>query len=161
MPDAAAIRELVRRKLLGWGLVCDEVLPPGTDIGRDLVLAPNADGNVDFASLEGVDNLGQSLTIALTTLLGSDVFNTSFGWDGLNALTTETNPILVRERVRISVVQLLRKDARVRRITDVNIGGGGYEVPAPGSRELNVTVAFETVAQDQTTLNLGKVVAGG
>lgn len=162
MPDDAAIRELVRRKLLGWGLACEETLPHGTDIGRDLVLGPpDADGLVDFAQVEGTDNLGQSLTVALTTLLGSDVFNTSYGWDGLNALATETNPVLVRERVRVSVVQLLRMDPRVRRITDVNLAGGGDQVPAAGSRELNVTVAFETVAQEQTTLNLGKVVAGG
>jgi len=160
--DDAAVRELVQRKLLGWGLVCEETLPPGTDIGRDLVFGPaDANGNADFARVEGIENLGQSLTIALTTLLGSDVFNTSFGWDGLNALAMETNPVLVRERVRVAVIQLLRLDPRVRRITDVNVAGGGYEVPAAGSRELNVTVAFETVAQDQTTLNLGKVVAGG
>ena len=159
MIDESALREAQRRKLLGWSAACEETMP-GVDIGRDLVLA-TANGSVDLATVEGIDNLGQSLTVALTTLLGSDIFNTSFGWDGLNALATETNPVLVRERVRVSVVQLLQKDPRVRRIIDVNLAGGGFEVPAAGSRELNVTVAFETVSQDQTILNLGKVVTGG
>ena len=159
MALATPQQELVRKRLLGWGLACDETMP-GVDLGRDLVLAKDANGAVDFARVEGIDNLGQSLTIALTTLLGSDVFNTGFGWDGLNALAEETNPVLARERIRGSVVQLLRKDPRVRRITDISVAGGGFEVPAPGSRELDVTVAFETAAQEQTTLTLGKVVAG-
>jgi phage baseplate assembly protein W len=153
-------QELVRRRLLGWSPACEQT-QPGLDVGRDLVLETDGDGNVDLARVQGVDNLGQSLTIALTTLLGSDVFNVDFGWDGLNALVEETVPILVRERVRVSVVKLLRKDPRVVRIIDVNLAGGGYEVPQPGSRELNVTVAFETVSQEQTTVNLGKVVFGG
>lgn len=160
MALATQQQELVRRRLLGWGLVCEETMP-GVDLGRDLVLAPpDSSGAVDLAQVEGIDNLGQSLTIGLTTLLGSDVFNIDFGWDGLNALAEETNPVLVRERIRVSIVQLLRKDPRVRRITDVNLSGGGFEMPPPGSRELDVSVAFETVSQDQTTLSLGKVVAG-
>ena len=154
-------RELVRRAVLGWSLACTEILP-GIDLGRDLVLAPPAaDGSVDFALVEGVDNLGQSLTIALTTLLGSDVFNTAFGWDGLNALAEETSPSLARERVRVSVAQLLRNDRRVRRITDVSLSGdAGIQPPPAGSRELDVKVAFETATLEQTTLSLGKVAAG-
>lgn len=150
-------QELLRRAVLGWSLECAEILP-GVDLGRDLVLETDADGTVDFARVDGIDNLGQSLTIALTTLLGSDVFNTSFGWDGLNALAEETAPPLVRERVRMSIVQLLRKDPRVRRITDVNLDG--LQPLPPGSRELDVNVSFETAALEQTTVSLGKVIAG-
>lgn len=152
-------REQVRRRLLGWSVACPETLP-GVDLGRDLALATDVGGKVDLARVEGIVNLAQSLTLALTTLLGSDVFNTDFGFDGLNALVEETNPTLVRERVRVSIIQLLRKDARVRRIVDVNLAGGGFEPVSPGSRDLDVHVVFDTVSLDQPTLKLGKVVAG-
>ena len=159
MTVAAQQQELVRRQLLGWGLEADEIAP-GIDLGRDLALAPDADGAVDLALVAGVDNLGQSLSVALTTLLGSDIFNTDFGWDGLNALTEEAIPVLVRERVRVSIIQLLRKDARITRITDVSVGSGGFQPLPAGSRELDVSVAFETVTQEVTTLTLGKVATG-
>ena len=90
----------------------------------------------------------------MTTLLDSDVFNTDFGFDGLNALATETDPILLRERVRIAVIQVLRRDPRVRRIVDVKLGDGRLEAPAAGSRELDVKVVFETVTADQSTIKL-------
>jgi hypothetical protein len=141
-----------RRRTLGWGLACEEILP-GVSLGRDLVLDQG-----DFARVEGIDNLNQDLTLALTTLLGSDVFNTQFGFDGLNALAEETNPILMRERVRIAIIQLLNKDARVRRIVDVKLADGQLQMPVPGSRELDVRVVFETIAGDQATVELGKVI---
>src|SRR5689334_4444568 len=112
MTDPERERELLRQRLLGRGMACSPV--SGADLGRDLTLVSGPRG-VDLARVSGIDNLGQSLQIALTTLLGSDVFNTDFGFDGLNALATETDPILVRERLRISVVQVLRRDPRVRR----------------------------------------------
>jgi hypothetical protein len=105
-----------------------------------------------------MDNLTQDLSIALTTLLGSDVFNTRLGFDGLNALVDETDPVLARERVRIGVIQVLRNDARVRRIVDVKLAGGQLELPSAGSRQLDITVTFETVAAEQATLALGKVI---
>ena len=157
---ADAQQELVRRAVLGWGLACPEILP-GVDLGRDLQLITQPDGTKDFALVEGVENLGQSLTVALTTLLGSDVFNVAFGWDGLNALAEETSPSIMRERTRVSVAQLLRRDPRVRRITDVSLSGeGGIQAPTGGSRELEVKVAFETAAMEQAALSLGKVVPG-
>jgi phage baseplate assembly protein W len=153
--------ELQRRAVLGWSLACTEILP-GIDLGRDLELATADDGSVDFVLVEGIDNLGQSLTIALTTLLGSDVFNGAYGWDGLNAIVEETSPSLVRERVRVSIAQVLTRDPRVRRITDVSLtGDGGIAPPPSGSRELDVQVAFEMATMEQTTLTLGKVVTGG
>ena len=153
-------QQLVRRAVLGWSLACTEILP-GVDLGRDLVLEQADEGSVDFALVEGIDNLGQSLTIALTTLLGSDVFNGVYGWDGLSALVEETSPSILRERVRVSVAQVLSRDPRVRRITDVSLTGQGGINPAPtGSRELDVQVAFEMATMEQTTLSLGKVVAG-
>ena len=73
--------------------------------------------------MDGVDNLAQALAIALTTPLGGDVFNIDFGFDGLNAMTEESPPVLVQERIRIAVISLLQKDPRVGRIVDVRLRG--------------------------------------
>jgi hypothetical protein len=81
-----ADRQILRKNLLGWGL---ELAPiqSGVDLARDLVLAPRAPGGPRaLATVEGIDNLGQALTVALTTPLTGDVFNVDFGFDGLNAL---------------------------------------------------------------------------
>jgi phage baseplate assembly protein W len=152
MIDAEREREILRRRLLGHGLACTPV--SSVDPGRDLELVAGQHG-LDLARVSGVDNLGQALQIALTTLLGSDVFNTEFGFDGLNALVRETDPILLRERVRIAVIQVLRRDPRIRRIVDVKLGDGRLEAPVPGDRALDVRVLFETVTGDQASADLG------
>lgn len=157
MPDLEHERQLLRRRLLGWGLACEPILP-GVDIGRDLALSRGPNG-LDFARVEGMDNLTQVLTIAMTTLLGSDLFNTQFGFDGLNALVEETNPILARERIRIAIIQVLRKDPRIRRILDVKLDGGQLEPLTAGNRELHVRVGFETISGDQAGADLGRVIA--
>lgn len=156
MIDIEREQQLLRRRLLGWGLICKPILP-GIDLGRDLRLVAGLKG-LDFARVEGIENLHQDLSIALTTLLGSDIFNIEFGFDGLNALAEETNPIMLRERVRIAVIQLLRKDPRIRRIVDVKLEDGQLEIPVPGSRELNVHVVFETVSGEQARVAIGKVI---
>jgi phage baseplate assembly protein W len=154
-------RAQVRRKLLGWSVACGRT-DPGLDLGRDLELVTDpATGQVDLARVEGIDNLAQSLTVALTTARGSDVFNTDFGFDGINALADEPDALLARERVRIAVIQVLQKDPRVRRIVDVNLAAGGIEPVSAGSRTLDVNVSFETISLDQPTLRLGKVMPGG
>jgi hypothetical protein len=107
--DLEAQKDLIRRRLLGRGLSLVKV----GDLGRDLTLT--ADGK-DLALVDGVANLAQSLSVAVLTPLGSDVFDTAHGFDGLNALADETTPLLQRERVRVSMVQLLRRDARVGRV---------------------------------------------
>lgn len=149
-------KEILRIKALGWAPACEEIMP-GVDLGRDLRLEAGR-GGLDLARVEGMEALGQALAIALTTRLGDDVFNMRFGFDGLNAMVEETNPILVRERIRIAVIQVLRKEPLVRRIVDVNLSGDGrLEAPPAGIRELEVRVAFETVAGEQVSLILGKV----
>jgi phage baseplate assembly protein W len=152
MTDPEREREIFRRRLLGQGLACTPT--PTSGLGRDLELISGPQG-VDLVRVVGIDNLGQALAIALTTLLGSDVFNTEFGFDGLNAVATESDPILLRERVRIAVIQVLRRDPRVRRVVDVKLGEGPLEAGTPGSRELEVKVLFETVTGDQSTVDLG------
>ena len=159
MAEEKVEREQVRRRLLGWSVACEPILP-GLDVGRDLVLTGGGGEPIDLARVGSIDALGQSLSLALTTALGSDVFNTSFGFDGVNALADEPDPLLARERVRISVIKVLGSEPRVRRIIDVNLGDGRLEHLAAGSRVLDVHVAFETVSLDQASVNLGRVVPG-
>src|SRR6266542_4789440 len=171
MVDQDRERQLLRDRVLGWAPACDPLAQPGgagdgplrvltgqSDLGRDLRLVAGPNGR-DLARVGGLDNLAQSLAIALTTLLGSDLFNTEFGFDGLNALVEETSPILTRERVRVAVIQVLRRDPRVRQIVDVKLEDGRLDpggAPASAadpdaaarqrlSRELGVRVAFETI----------------
>ncbi len=160
-------KKLIRRKVLGWGLACERI-DPRLGLGRDLRLTPGATGR-DLARVEGLDNLAQSLEVALTTLKGDDVFNTAFGFDGLNALVEETNPVMVRERVRVAIIQVLRREPRIRRIVDVKLDDGRLDAAPsqavavePGAspelhRELSVRVVCEVVSGDQVAVDLGKV----
>jgi phage baseplate assembly protein W len=156
MADPDLDRRAVRDRALGTGLQCD-LITPGIDVGRDLVLTRTA-GNLDLQRVQGTDNLGQVLAVALTTLLGSDVFNTRFGFDGIRAMAEETNAVLLRERIRVAVIQVLRAEPRIRRILDVKLDGGQLDPAPAGSRELDIRVEFETIAGDRADLDFGKVV---
>jgi phage baseplate assembly protein W len=152
-------RALLRRRALGWSLSCPQIAP-GVDLGRDLELAAGDSGS-DLARVEALDALDQSLSIALTTGRGTDVFNTDFGFDGLNALADETEPVMVRERVRVAIIALLQRERRVRRIIDVNVADDRLQARTPGSRELDVRVAFEAITGDRATAALGQVTING
>jgi phage baseplate assembly protein W len=148
-------RDAVRARLLGFGLECVPI--ESGDHGRDLVPAKDAQGRmVDLARVTDVDCLAQSLEIALTTALGSDVFNTGFGFDGLRAFSGGSAPSLARETARIAVIDVLRKEPRVARIVDVEVGDGrALRDPSTGFGRLDVTIAFETVSGDSIALTLG------
>jgi hypothetical protein len=152
-------KEQLRQRVLGWGVACD-LMDPAGDIGRDIRFRPGPNGLIDLTRVDTIDNLGQSLSIALTTALGSDVFNVSYGFDGINAMAEETNPVLMRERIRISIINVLRADARVRRIVDVKLEDGRLDPVSAGSRVLDVRVAFETLSGDQYTINIGQLALG-
>jgi hypothetical protein len=162
----------VQQRLLGTGLACEPV-QPGLDVGRDLSLSAGENG-LDLMPVGGMPNLVQCLEIALTTALGSDLFNVGFGFDGVNALVEETQPLLIQERVRIAAIRTLSADQRVRSILDLKILDGRLAPIAPatqpgappaqqltGGRTLAVSVAFETIAGDQAAVNLGRLIAGG
>jgi hypothetical protein len=154
MVDLNQERELLRRRLLGWDIATTPVLPGG-DLGRDISLtsAPM----IDFKQVVGIDNLTQALTLALTTRLGDDLFNTNYGFDGLNAVAEETDPLLTRERIRISIIRVLNLDPRIRRIVDVQLGERAVDIPtAFMDRRLEVTVAFETITGDSAGVDLTK-----
>jgi len=147
-----------RRRTLGWGLESAPIAP-GADVGRDLVLRVDDDGRRDLGVVEGIDNLTQCLTIALTTALGDDVFNTAFGFDGLRALVEETDPALTRERVRVAVAAVLRADPRVARIVDLQ---ALPRTPAePSGRILTVACVVEAVSGEPVTLTVEGGTARG
>ncbi len=155
--DQDSSRDAERRALLGRGLRCDRV----ADLGRDLQLRRTDAGLLDLDFADGVENLAQVLAIAVTTPLGGDVFNVDFGFDGLNALADEELPVLQRERIRVAIVTLLRKDPRVTRIVDVKLLDRRLETPAANaSRELEVRVVFETLTSDRLALIAGTTGAG-
>src|SRR5690349_21066848 len=111
-----------RERQLGWGLSFP-LMMPGLDIARDIEFTDTPNGR-DLAVVRGLDNLRQALEVGLTTLRGSNIFDTDFGFDGLNALAEPIEPVLARERVRIGVIKVLDRDPRVQRIVDVNLGDG-------------------------------------
>jgi hypothetical protein len=156
MIDLDRERELMRERALGLGLAFD-LITPGVDLVRDVRFADGPNG-LDLATVSSFDNLTQSLSVALTTRLGDDLFNVTYGFDGLNALVEETNPVMQQERIRISIIVVLKKDPRVRRIIDVAFVDGRLNQPLAGSRELDVLVAFEAVSGDSVSIDLGKVI---
>ncbi len=168
-------KDALRARLLGRGLRLDLIDPEG-DIGRDLSLAVGANGKRDLAFVSGIDCLTQDLSVALTTLLGSDLFNTTFGFDGVRALAEESSALLVRERVRVAVIQTLNRDVRVRRVVDVKLPDERLDRPVgaasrperPGDatdrtkqlaeaadRTLQVRVVFEAVTGESFAVELG------
>lgn len=154
MADEKAQRE---RRLLGWGIE-SRLIDAGQDLGRDLRLERGPAG-LRLVTVEGMANLAQDLEVELTTRLGDDPFNVSFGFDGVNALADETLPVLVRERVRIAIIKLLARDPRVARIVDVKLEDGRLSEP-DNSRRLDVRVVFETVAGSQASVVLGTGLIG-
>jgi hypothetical protein len=150
-----------RGRLLGRGPRLD-LIDPAADVGRDLSFGVDGDGRVDLAFVSGIDCLTQDLAVALTTLLGSDPFNTTFGFDGVRALAEESNALLVRERVRVAVIQTLNRDVRVRRVVDVKLDDERLDRPvATPDRTLVVRVVFETVTGESFAVQLGGSALAG
>lgn len=111
------------------------VAPTADDpLASDLVLR---DG--DLVALSGTDAVLQSVRLALTTAPGTDPLDPSFGFDGLRVLAEETDPELARERLRVAVIAVLRRDPRIRRVLDVRVD----DATGPDGA-LTVAVAFET-----------------
>jgi phage baseplate assembly protein W len=147
MPDLELDRQHLRRRLLGWSALCEPIFP-GLDHGRDLALVSTPNG-VDLAIVEGMDNLAQAVQMSLTTARGTDIFNTAFGFDGLNAMADERDPIMARERIRVSVVDVLRRDRRVRRVVEI-----GAPVPFEPAdpierwRTFQINATFESITAE-------------
>jgi len=158
-------RQAQQARLLGRGLAFEPV-HPGLDLTRDLRLTRSAEtGLTDLATVSGQENLPQALAVAFTTLRGSNVFDTAFGFAGLDALAAPDVPALARERLRVAVVAVLKQDPRVARILDVRLHdgreGAGEDDDAAwrlrATRTLTVEVDLETITQERLTVSLGEV----
>lgn len=132
MSDVPDEREM--RQLLGWG-------PATASVAGDAAMAQDlvwADG--DLVLTAGLDTLRQDIAAALVTSLGSDPLNPTFGFDGFNAIATEPDRFLLRERLRVAIVGLLRRDPRIDRVDQVLIGTAEIEAARAGqSRMVPVT----------------------
>lgn len=152
-PGSTAADESVRRRrLLGVGLRAG--LVDGHDLARDVSLRRTS-GGADLDLVEGLDSFAQDLTVALTTLRGSDPFNSRFGFLGLSPLAEQTSPAIARETLRSAVAQVVAADPRVRRIVDLTV-----TTPAPGARSLDVRVSFETISGDAATVAVSGLASG-
>lgn len=136
------------RALLGHGLAL-EPTGPGS-LGLDLVWHDGPGGSV-LATVQGVDNLAQDLTVALLTPTGTDPFNVGFGFDGLRVLTLDTPPALTQELIRLAVIRTLTADSRISEVLDVTLE------PAGPDRRQRVTAQARTVLGDALQLTLGEV----
>ena len=116
------------RRLLGKGLALVAVEDDRTALDVDLLVR---DGRRDLAVVAGNAMLLQDLQVALCTGLGTDPLNRGFGSDAFAAIAEETDPVMMRERIRVAVIRLLRADPRVRRVVEVRLNGE----PRPFSTE--------------------------
>ena len=136
---------------LGWSLELEPLSPvDGAAGGLDL----------SFAQVSGADALVQSLTLALVTLLGADLFNTRFGFDGIAAIAEESDRVLRRERIRMAVLAVLKAEPRVGRIITVRFADEAGDTapppsPVPLPRTAAIEALFETVGGEQRAISVG------
>lgn len=83
-------------------------------VDGDLVL--EGDG---FRMVSGLPNLVQALELRVLTPLGSDIFNITYGLDVTQAFTQPHGLRAVQDFLKVSLVQTISTDARVRDIREV------------------------------------------
>ena len=159
---------VAERRVFGWG-VRSEPIDQIVTYCRDIQLTRNVSGATDLDLADGFGALEQDLRTALGTALGADPLNTGFGFDGLRIVSEETDRLLLRERLRGAVVQVLRADPRVISVTRVLIGNeiaayeaGSAAAPMPKGEYgvLAVQAAFRIIGGQEATLTLGPILAG-
>lgn len=85
----------------------------------DLAFAHNPDGLLELEMVSGIENLAQGLKITVETPLGSDIFNTLFGFDLYSILRGGFNLAMTKQLIRLHVVQTISTDDRVLRIEEL------------------------------------------
>lgn len=141
--------------VLGLGLMAAPIDPGG--LGVDLVLTPGPDG-ARLATVAGPDNLAQCLRTALTTALGEDCFSTTFGFDGLRALTQAVPSSQLADLLDLAVRRALAADARVAQVLDVVVDRGA---DSGDPRVWTVQATVQTVAGTVSQLSDGRVAHDG
>lgn len=147
-------------RAFGRGIGLKPIDPDG-DIGVDLDFAlPAEDGAPrDLRMISGLDVLLQDLSVALTTGLGTDPLNMTFGSSAFQALADHSDPFIRREAVKVAVVRVLKADARVRRILEARVNN---DPGATGKRqtEMNLTVVFDTILDERATIDVEGIPYG-
>jgi hypothetical protein len=115
------------------------------DLGHSLALV---DGDLvledgGLVEVSGLPNLIQALALRVLTPLGSDQFNTGYGFDAQNIFTQPANARTVRDLITLNLVRTLEPDDRVREIRDVV-----FLDPAEAHRRRSWTVAVSIVTID-------------
>jgi hypothetical protein len=115
------------------------------DLGHSLALV---DGDLvledgGLVEVSGLPNLVQALALRVLTPLGSDLFNTGYGFDAQNIFTQPANARTVRDLITLNLVRTLEPDDRVREIRDVV-----FLDPAEAHRRRSWTVAVSIVTID-------------
>ena len=85
----------------------------------DLVVEEGA-----LATVEGLPNLVQALTLRMLTPFGTDVFNTTYGFDAAAIFGQPVAARTVADLIRLNLVRTLATDARVREVDDVVVTPG-------------------------------------
>ncbi|GAA5093521.1 hypothetical protein [Nocardia iowensis] len=110
----------------------------------DIVLA---DG--DIALVSGLPNLAQALQLRVLTPLGSDRYDTRYGFDYRAVFTTPAGAYEMRDLVRLNLVRTISTDQRVREIRDIDVLDAQVD---PHHRKWNVEVSI--IAGDGTAATL-------
>ncbi|MEJ3748622.1 hypothetical protein WEI85_35745 [Actinomycetes bacterium KLBMP 9797] len=80
----------------------------------DLVVEDGA-----LATVDGLPNLIQALTLRVLTPFGSDIFNATYGFDAAGVFGRPASARTVADLIRLNLVRTLATDARVREVDDV------------------------------------------
>jgi phage baseplate assembly protein W len=136
-----------------------------TLVSGDFVLAAGDGGYSDLEEITGKDELAQGIQVLIGTNLGTDIFNTAFGFDLINTLAAPQPISQVKQLVRLCVVKALSQEPRIRQITAIAfVDDPNYltihpEVTAAGqqaliqqqraSRQWSLDVQFDTRLNDQ------------
>lgn len=147
------------QRLLGKGLALVPI-HPGQDIGLDIAFGPSPSANAspgggglrDLVTVAGLDTLLQDLTVALSTGLGTEPLNTGFGSDAFRIIAEESDPILLRERIRVAVMRVVAADPRVARLVSVTIDDTAPLERSARRTDLAVEVVFETILGTRATM---------
>jgi phage baseplate assembly protein W len=136
-----------------------------TLVSGDFVLAAGDGGYSDLEEITGKDELAQGVQVLIGTNLGTDIFNTAFGFDLINTLAAPQPISQVKQLVRLCVVKALSQEPRIRQITAIAFVDDPYyltihpEVTAAeqqaliqqqrASRRWSLDVQFDTRLNDQ------------
>jgi phage baseplate assembly protein W len=90
-----------------------------TLVSGDFVLAAGDGGYSDLEQITGKDELAQGIQVLIGTNLGTDIFNTAFGFDLINTLAAPQPISQVKQLVRLCVVKALSQEPRIRQITAI------------------------------------------